>query len=75
MAGPEHPYYDSFWPVAGIGLGYEDMKIIEVYELLDALANNEPTYPDFKEGWKVCQDIDAVLLSGEEGRWVSVDEI
>lgn len=75
LAGPEHPYYESFWPVAGIGLGYEDMKIIEVYELLDALANNEPTYPDFKEGWKVCQVIDAVLLSVEEGRWVSVDEI
>ncbi|MCZ6530792.1 MAG: Gfo/Idh/MocA family oxidoreductase [Chloroflexi bacterium] len=75
LAGPEHPYYESFWPVAGIGLGYEDMKIIEVYELLDALANNEPAYPDFKEGWKVCQVIDAVLLSVEEGRWVSVEEI
>ena len=75
LAGPEHPYYESFWPVAGIGLGFEDMKIIEVYELLDAMVHGKPTYPDFKEGWRVCQVIDAVLLSTEEGRWVSLDEI
>ena len=57
------------------GLGFEDMKIIEVYELLDGLANDKSIYPDFREGWKVCQIIDAVLLSVEEGRWVSMDEI
>ena len=75
MIGPEHPGYSRFWPVAGVGLGFEDMNIIEVHELLDGVANDKPIYPDFHEGWRVCQVIDAVLLSIEEDRWVFMDEI
>lgn len=74
LTGPEHPHYKCFWPVAGCGLGFGDMKIIEIYELLNGLANGKPIYPDFREGWKVCQIVDAVLHSAEEKRWVSVDE-
>lgn len=75
LIGPEHPYYKSFWPVAGAGLGFGDMKIVEVYELLDGLANDKPIYPDFREGWKVCQIIDAVMLSVKEEQWVDVEEM
>ena len=74
LLGPEHPYYKSFWPIAGCGLGFGDMKVIEVYELLDGVANDRPIYPDFHEGWRVCQITDAVLRSVEEGRWIRVDE-
>jgi predicted dehydrogenase len=74
-AGPEHPYYKSFWPVAGMGLGFEDAKVIEVYELLLGLAEDRPIYPDFYAGWKVCQIIDAVLRSAKERQWVDVSEI
>ena len=72
LIGPDHPYYKSFWPVAGVGLGYEDTKIIELYELLDGIAHDKPIYPDFREGWKVCQISDAVLQSAEEDRWIKV---
>jgi predicted dehydrogenase len=75
LIGPDHPHYRSFWPVAGVGLGYEDVKVIEVYELLDGLANDKPIYPDFYAGWKVNQVIEAVLRSAEERHWVNVDEI
>jgi predicted dehydrogenase len=75
ILGPEHPYYAAFWPVAGAGLGFEDMKVIEVYQLLEGLARGAPMYPDFYAGWQVSRVVDAVLLSAREGRWVNLDEV
>ena len=74
LTGPEHPYYDAFWPVAGCGLGMGDTKVIEIYELLDGIANNKPLYPDFKTGWQVNQFMDAVITSAAEERWVRVGQ-
>jgi predicted dehydrogenase len=60
--------------VAGCGLGFGDMKVIEIYELLDGIVSNKPIYPDFREGYKVNQVIDAALTSSEQERWVRVAE-
>ena len=75
IMGPEHPYYGHFWPVAGCGLGFGDMKVIEVYELLQAVARGERVRPDFEDGAAVQALIDAILTSAREGRWVETDEI
>ena len=74
LVGPEHPYYRAFWPVAGCGLGFGDMKVIEVYELLNGIANGAPLFPDFRAGWQVSLAIDAILRSTEEARWIDVGE-
>ena len=75
LTGPGHPPYDRFQPVPGAGLGYADLKLIEVRELIEAIAEGRPAVPDFRFGWKVCRVADAVLLSAAERRWVAVDEI
>ena len=75
LTGPSHPPYDRFQPVAGAGLGYADLKLIEVRELIESIAEGRPAVPDFRFGWKVCQVADAVLRSSAERRWVAVDEI
>jgi predicted dehydrogenase len=31
VSGPEHPFHAHFNPGPGVGLGYEDLKLIEVY--------------------------------------------
>jgi predicted dehydrogenase len=72
ITGPDHPYYGSFWPVAGCGLGFGDMKVIEIYELLDGIANDKPIAPDFRDGYKVNQVVDAVLQSAEKEVWVKI---
>ena len=36
--GPEHPGYKAFFGLAGIGLGYNDQKIIEAHDLITAVA-------------------------------------
>ncbi|MFN8492913.1 MAG: Gfo/Idh/MocA family oxidoreductase [Caldilineaceae bacterium] len=71
-AGPEHPGYAAFFPAAGIGLGYNDQKIIEAYDLVKAVATNTPAQPDVRFAYAVNKIIDAVLLSCEEQRWVKV---
>jgi predicted dehydrogenase len=72
--GPEHPGYQAFFGLAGIGLGYNDQKIIEAHELLTAIALAQPAQPDVHFAYRVNKVIDAVDLSCQEHRWVRVSE-
>ena len=72
LTGPEHPYYGNFWPVAGCGLGFGDMKVIEISELLDGIATGKPIRPDFRDGYRVDRVIAAALASAGSGRWMDV---
>jgi predicted dehydrogenase len=72
--GPEHPGYKAFFGLAGIGLGYNDQKIIEAHDLITAVAMNQPVQPDVRFAYKVNKVIDAADLSCQEHRWVRVSE-
>lgn len=73
--GPEHGYYGRFWPFGGVPLGLHELKTIEVFELLLAVAEGRAARPDFREGWEVCRVIDAVVRSAAERRWVEVRDV
>ncbi len=72
--GPEHPGYRAFFGLAGIGLGYNDQKIIEARDLITAIALGQPAHPDVRFAYNVNKIIDAVDLSCQEHRWVQVSE-
>src|SRR5215211_347388 len=72
--GPEHPGYKAFFGLAGIGLGYNDQKIIEAHDLITAVALGQPAQPDVRFAYQVNKVIDAVELSCQEHRWVRVSE-
>lgn len=72
--GPEHPGYGAFFGLAGIGLGYNDQKIIEAHELVTAVALGQPVQPDVRFAYGVNKVIDAVDTASREHRWVSVSE-
>jgi predicted dehydrogenase len=72
--GPEHPGYKAFFGLAGIGLGYNDQKIIEAHDLITAIALDQPVQPDVRFAYKVNKVIDAVDVSCQEHRWVRVNE-
>jgi predicted dehydrogenase len=72
--GPEHPGYKAFFGLAGIGLGYNDQKIIEAHDLITAIALDRPVQPDVRFAYRVNKVIDAVDLSCQEHRWVQVSE-
>ena len=71
-AGPDHPPYGNFCPAPGHQLGYNELKVIEVAELLDAFAGGPPAHPDFEEAYQVQRVVGAVQQSAEERRWVDV---
>ena len=72
--GPEHRGYKAFFGLAGIGLGYNDQKIIEAHDLITAVALNQPMQPDVRFAYRVNKVIDAVDRSCQEHRWVQVSE-
>ena len=74
-AGPDHPPYGNFCPAPGHQLGYNELKVIEVAELLDAFAGGPPAHPDFAEGYEVQRVIEAVQVSAAERGWVEVASV
>lgn len=71
---PPHPYMDAWWP-AGHGIGYEHGFINTVADIMRSIGGKTKFAPDFNDGLKVQQVLDAVLLSASEKRWVKVNEI
>lgn len=73
--GPSDPRYAAMQPVAGLGLGYNDYKAIEAREMLMAVAEGRPAFPDFAFGYRVQRVVEACIRSSTERRWVAVAEI
>jgi predicted dehydrogenase len=73
LAGPAHPDYGSFCPAPGHGLGINDLKVIEVRNLIRAIERNEPFQPDFVEGLRVQQVMAAIEESSVEQAWIELD--
>ena len=73
---PSHPYYADFFPVANIGMGYNEIKAIEVRELVRAVAGEVvELWPDFSVAHRIQRYCDATILSDAERRWVNVSEV
>ena len=74
--GPADPTYGLFYPVANIGFGYNDMKMIEVRKLIEAVAGGGGgLWPDFAVGHQIQRTVDAIIASDAEHRWVKLSEI
>ena len=74
--GPSHPYYGAFFPIANIGMGYNEIKAIEVRELVRAATGEAvELWPDFSVAHRIQRYCDATILSDAERRWVDVSEI
>lgn len=69
-----HPYMQSWWP-AGHVIGYENTFVHEFYEFFESISNDTNTKPDFYDGLKCSQVLDAVELSIKENCWVNVNSV
>ena len=66
-----HPYLRAWWP-AGHIIGWEHTFIHEVRDLLLAIDKGENVHPDFYDGLRCQQVLDAAIQSAAKGRWVQV---
>ena len=72
LSGPEHPFYSSFLPNGGHGLGFMDVKICELQGLLNAIENNKPTWPNFNDGFAIEKVMERIDESAITKQWLSI---
>jgi predicted dehydrogenase len=75
LMGPEHPHYGRFTPARGSGIGYNDLKVIEVAHLLEGIAGRETLFPTIVDALEIERVLHAIERSAGERRWMKVSEI
>jgi predicted dehydrogenase len=68
-----HPYINAWWPPGHI-IGWEHTFIHQVKHLFEGLGDNKPVIPDFYDGLKCQQVVDAVIKSAASGSWGDIPE-
>ena len=74
-AGDRYRYHGHFVPGDANAIGYEDLKVIENYEFLSAVASGEQHRPGFSEAIDYVSFQSAWLRSCESGAWEDVTSI
>lgn len=72
LLNPKHKGYSAFQPAGGISIAYNDMKVLEVHELFDAITNGAPYACDFEFGYKIDRTVAAIIESSKTRAWVDV---
>jgi len=74
VTNASHPYVGAWWPPGHI-IGYEHEFTHAVVDFLNALEKGSQMTPNFCDGMRIMQVLEAGLLSSDTGRKVSVSEI
>ncbi len=72
LSGQYHKPYDAFLPNAGHSLGFIDVKVCELHQLLNAIEIGSQVWPNFEDGMKIERVMDAIDRSAITGQWVDV---
>ncbi|SES47988.1 Gfo/Idh/MocA family oxidoreductase [Rhizobium sp. NFR03] len=74
LAGSQVPQFGAFFgfDFAGGGLGYFDVKVIEVRDLIEGICNGADCFPNFDFGLANERIIDAMERSVETGSWQKI---
>ena len=70
--GPQHQPYGSFCVAGGHGLGFNDLKTIEIAEFLGGIGAGKSVGPDFREACEIQKVVDAAVHSSKTRSWQSL---
>jgi predicted dehydrogenase len=71
---PSHAFAEAWWP-PGHTIGYEHTFIHEMVELMDAFREERQPVPNFHDGVKCQEVLEAVDLSIEKRQWIKLSEV
>ncbi|YCA46461.1 Gfo/Idh/MocA family oxidoreductase (plasmid) [Bacillus sp. JZ8] len=71
---PAHAFAEAWWP-PGHTIGYEHTFIHEIVELMNSFRENRQPIPNFKDGVKCQQVLEAVDLSIENRQWIHLSDL
>lgn len=76
LAGSQVPQFSAFFgfDFAGGGLGYFDVKVIEVHDLIQGIAGDRGCFPDFRFGLENQRIVEAMVRSAATGQRVTIPE-
>jgi len=66
-----HPYSGGPWP-QGHGIGYADTFVIEIANFLTAIVEDREFHPDFADGVKCQEVLEAIERSVAKKEWIGV---
>lgn len=72
LTAPAHRPYDRFIPAPGHGLGFNDLKIIECHELINAIAGGPASLVTFEDGLRIERSVHAMARAFHERSWVEI---
>ena len=72
LSAPHHAAYGRLCPAPGHGLGFNELKVIELAELLYQVTGRPSASVDFAQGFEIEKVIHAFARSAMKGEWVSV---
>ena len=74
--GDDHAYVANWWPDAHI-IGYEHGFTNQAFDILRVLAGEVPTVPipDFEDAYQTQRVLEAALMSADQRRPVSMEEV
>lgn len=73
--GPNHPYGPALWPIPALGIGYTEVKCVEMYDFIKGVVSNEQSEPSFKDGYQIELICDAIIKSSKISNWVDIEII
>ena len=74
-AGERYPYHGHFVPGDANSIGYEDLKVIECLNFLEAVATGTQHQPGFAEAIDYVSCQAALIRSWESKAWEDVTSI
>ncbi len=74
-AGDRYPFHGAFVPGDANAIGYEDLKVIECLQFLEAVVAGKQHEPGFAEALAYVSVQDALVKSWESGSWTPVTSI
>lgn len=72
LGGPNYPFHGYFNPGDGIGLGYEDLKVLEAYNFLMSIAEGRQRAPSFADALRLAEVQEAMIRSWKSNTWEDV---
>ena len=72
--GPAHFHGEVTWNIPGMNIGYGELKTIEMYEFIKAIAEGYQPSTSFGVGYRVERVCDAVMKSADTRQWVKVED-
>jgi predicted dehydrogenase len=70
--GPSAGFYGAFQPGSANSMGYDDLKVIEVYNFLRSIAEGTPYGSTLDDAVRSATALDAMVESAASGAWVSL---